>query len=129
MPVTNQYEASSYQYPYYLQPFPGNVNNFSPVNAYLHQIFPRQAMPPPLHVYFQISFTQQWPCLPNLTDFAMIQEHNMEPDKKKTETSVVSLPNINENVAVERSHQTLIELANVALQSHGEDIYIYIYES
>lgn len=53
------------------------------------------------------------------TDFAMVQRHNTDYEKK-TETSVVDGPNINENVAVEKSHQTLIELANVALQSHEQ---------
>jgi hypothetical protein len=121
MPVTNQYEASFHQYPYYLQPFPGNVNHFSPVSAYPHQIFPTQAMPPPSHVFSNFFHpAMALPSQPNSTDFAMIQEHNTEPDKKKTETSVVSFPNINENVVVEKSHQTLIELANVALQSHEE---------
>lgn len=40
MPVTNQYDASFHQYPYYMHPFPSNVNHFSPANAYPHQMFP-----------------------------------------------------------------------------------------
>ena len=122
IPVTNQYEASFHQYPYYPQPFSGNVNYFSPANVYPHQIFPpTQATPLPLNVFS--NFFNPAMALPsqlNNTDFAMIQEHNMEPDKKTTEPNVVSLPNINENVAGEKSHQTLMELANAALQSPGK---------
>jgi hypothetical protein len=51
----------------------------------------------------------------NARDFAMVQEHNTDYEKK-TENSVVNRPNINENVAVGKSHQ----LANVALQSHEQ---------
>ena len=56
----------------------------------------------------------------NATDFAMVQEHDTEPDERKTETSSVNRPNVNENIAVEKSHQMLIELANAALQSHDQ---------
>lgn len=112
MPVANQYDSSFHQYPYYLHPFPSNVNHFSPANVYPHQIFPTQATP--------ANFFHPAIALPSqlkATDFAMVQEHNTDYEKK-TESSVVDRPNIKENVAVENSHQTLIELANVALQSH-----------
>ena len=118
-PVTNPYEASFHPYPYYLHPFPSNVNNFPPANAYSHQIFPTQATPSPFNVFSNFS-AMALPCQLNATDFAMVQEQNTEPDKRKTETSSVNRPNVNENIAVEKSHQTLIELANAALQSHEQ---------
>ena len=117
MPVTNPYEASFHQYPYYLHPFPSNVNNFPSANAYSHQIFPMQTTP--FNVFSNFS-AMALPSQLNATDFAMVQEHDTEPDGRKTETSSVNRPNVNENIAVEKSHQTLIELANAALQSHEQ---------
>ena len=121
MPVTNQYDASFHQYPYYMHPFPSNVNHFSPANAYPHQMFPTQATPQPLFSnFFHAAMPMALPSQLNARDFAMVQEHNTDYEKK-TENSVVNRPNINENVAVGKSHQTaLLELANVALQSHSE---------
>jgi hypothetical protein len=104
-----------------MHPFPSNVNNFSPANAYPHQMFPTQAAPPPLFSnFFHPAMSVALPSQLNAGGFAMVREHNTDYEKR-TGSSVVDRPNISGNVAVGRSHQTALqELADVALQSHAQ---------
>ena len=103
--ATNQYDSSYQRYPYYFHPF--HINHFLPANIYPHQTLPTPQPSFP-------NFFHQTAGLPsqelNSTDF-MVPEHNTAHEKK-TDT--------NENISVENS-QTLIELANAALQTQSHE--------
>ena len=94
------------QYPHHLHPFHSNVNHFLPANVYPYQIFPTQATP---HASF-----------PNFFHPALGLP-SQELNSINYNSAHEEMTDIQENVSVVNRGQTLIELVNVALQSHEDE--------